>query len=282
MNILFVCTGNTCRSPMAEGYLESKDLPDLKIESRGFSGNGLPVSENSQEVMEEIGIDISFHKSTQLNLSDISWADKIIYMSEDHLILLSLYAPAEKLLLLGNGISDPYGGDIERYRQCRDEITAEIDKLIKEDFFSETYVTAVSFEHLKEIARLEKVCFSCPWSENALTEAYSAGTKFFVAVKGDKVLGYIGISCIIDEGYITNVAVFPEYRRQGVGRALLERVFSLARDEGLSFVSLEVRVSNSDAISLYKSLGFLEEGRRKNFYDNPKEDALILTKRFEN
>lgn len=282
MNILFVCTGNTCRSPMAEGYLESKNLPDLKIESRGFSDEGAPVSENSQKVMEEKGIDISFHKSRRLDLSDIGWADKIIYMSESHKTLLSLYAPGNKLLMLGNGISDPYGGDEEEYRKCRDEIFREIDILIENGFFSTMYVTSVKREHMKEIAKLEKVCFSTPWSEETLLDAYRTGTKFFVAEKGDKVLGYIGINSFIDEGYITNVAVFPEYRRQGVGKALLERVFSLALDEGLGFVSLEVRESNSPAITLYESLGFKEEGKRKNFYTDPTEDALILTKRFEN
>lgn len=282
MNILFVCTGNTCRSPMAEGYLESKNLHDLKIESRGLSSDCVPVSENSRKAMEEKGIDISFHKSHCLSMHDISWADKIIYMSPSHKTVLSLYAPEEKLFMLGCGISDPYGGDLDIYRKCRDEIFAEIDKLLQSGFFNEMYVVSVKREHIKEIAKLEKICFSTPWSENALLEAFSNGTKFFVAEKGDKVLGYIGISCVIDEGYITNVAVFPEYRRQGVGKALIERVFSLARDEALSFVSLEVRESNIPAISLYHSLGFKQEGKRKNFYTNPEEDALILTKRFEN
>lgn len=281
MNILFICTGNTCRSPMAEGYLESKDLPDLKIESRGISANGDPVSENSQKVMEEKGIDISFHKSTPLSLYDLGWADKILYMSPSHNTVLSLYTDQKKLYMLGNGISDPFGGDLDAYRQCRDEIFSSIDALLDDGFFSEMYVTAIEHHHLKAIAKLENTCFSTPWSENALLEAFSAGTKFFVAVKGEKVLGYIGISCILDEGYITNVAVFPEYRRQGVGKALLERVFSLARDEGLSFVSLEVRESNIPAITLYENLGFRQEGKRKNFYTAPVEDALILTKRFE-
>lgn len=282
MNILFICTGNTCRSPMAEGYLESKNLPDLKIESRGLSSDGVPVSENSQKAMEEKGIDISFHKSRCLNMYDIGWADKIIYMSPSHKTALSLYAPEEKLFMLGEGISDPYGGDLSIYRKCRDEIFSEIDRLIEKGFFSEMYVVSIKREHIKEIAKLEKICFSTPWSEETLLDAYKNGTKFFVAEKGGKVLGYIGISCVIDEGYITNVAVFPEHRRQGVGKALIERIFSLARDEGLAFVSLEVRESNIPAITLYESLGFRREGKRKNFYTDPKEDALILTKRFEN
>lgn len=281
MNILFICTGNTCRSPMAEGYLESKNLPDLVIESRGISANGDPVSENSRKAMEEMGIDISFHKSKPLTQYDLGWADKIIYMSPAHKTVLALYTSEEKLFMLGDGISDPFGGDIATYRVCRDEIVRELDRLIEKGFFSQMYVTAVKREHIKDIARLEKICFSCSWSEETLLDAYKNGTKFFVATLSEKVLGYIGISVILDEGYITNVAVFPEYRRQGVGKALLERIFSLARDEGLAFVSLEVRESNTPAIKLYESLGFKEEGKRKNFYTEPTENALILTKRFE-
>ena len=281
MNILFICTGNTCRSPMAEGYLESKNLPDLKIESRGLSGDGAPVSENSKKAMAELGIDISFHKSRQLTSFDLGWADKIIYMSPAHKTVLSLYTAENKLFMLGNGIPDPYGGSMDNYRLCRDEIIKAVDTLIAENFFSEILITAVKREHLESIAKLEKICFSTPWSINTVMEHYSAGTKFFVAVQGKKVLGYIGIDTVIDEGYITNVAVFPEYRGQGIGKALLNRVFALGRDEGLSFISLEVRPSNSVAIGLYEKLGFKTEGRRKNFYTDPVEDALIMTKRFE-
>ena len=85
---------------------------------------------------------------------------------------------------------------------------------------------------------------------------------------------------MLDEGYITNVAVFPQYRKQGVATALIKRVFELAQEKKLAFVSLEVRVSNSAAIALYEKAGFKEEGRRKSFYRDPREDALIMTKRF--
>ena len=200
MNILFICTGNTCRSPMAEGYLESKNLPDLKIESRGLSGDGAPVSQNSKNAMAELGIDISFHKSRQLTSFDLGWADKIIYMSPAHKTVLSLYTAENKLFMLGDGIPDPYGGSIEDYRLCRDEIIKAIDALIAENFFSEILITAVKREHLESIAELEKVCFSTPWSIDAVMEHYSAGTKFFVAVMGEKVLGYIGISTVIEMG----------------------------------------------------------------------------------
>jgi ribosomal-protein-alanine N-acetyltransferase len=142
-------------------------------------------------------------------------------------------------------------------------------------------VISIDYRHVKDIARLEEVCFSCPWSEQTITDAHKTGTRFFVAEKNGAVLGYVGISAIIDEGYITNIAVFPEYRNMGVATALLENLFQFAKQNGLSFISLEVRESNSPAISLYEKFGFLVEGKRKNFYTAPTEDALIMTKRFD-
>lgn len=280
MNILFICTGNTCRSPMAEGYLDSLNIEGLKVESRGLAAEGGAISENALAVMLEKGIDLSDNVSAQLTTQDLIWADKIIYMSQSHLAFLSLYAPKEKLFMLGNGISDPYGGDLKTYRKCRDEIFEALDSLVNSGFFFETVVSRADESDITAIAELEKECFSAPWSEKTLTEAMNNGTVFFVAKNGGKTVGYVGISCILDEGYITNVAVTENMRKKGIGTALLNRVFSHCRDNGLSFVSLEVRESNKNAISLYEKTGFKPEGKRKNFYDNPKEDALILTKRF--
>ena len=280
MNILFICTGNTCRSPMAEGYLDSLNLPNVNTESRGLASQGGPISQNAIKVMLEKGIDLSDNVSTPLVLTDLLWADKIIYMSESHLAFLRLYAPEDKLLMLGGGISDPFGGDCDVYRKCRDEIFSAIDKLVKKGFFDETVVMKADKTKASQIAELEKECFSLPWSKKTITEAMDNGTLFFVAQKGEKTVGYIGISIILDEGYITNIAVTKKERKKGVGTALLERVFAEARDNNLSFISLEVRESNNKAISLYEKFGFKKEGKRKNFYDNPKEDALILTKRF--
>lgn len=280
MNILFVCTGNTCRSPMAEAYLDSRKLENVTVQSRGISADGSPLSQNSVRAMAKLGIDISGLCSEQLNLGDIAWADKIICLSQSHKTVIKMYTGEEKITVLGGGISDPFGGDEEIYIKCRDEIISAVDDLISEGFFSEYYVVSVEPWHIKEIAALEKLCFSEPWSEETLLESFKSGTRFFVAEENKRVLGYVGISCILDEGYITNVAVFPEHRRRGVGRALINRVFSLARDLGLSFVSLEVRESNIPAITLYEGLGFKQEGKRKRFYRAPEEDALILTKRF--
>ena len=281
MNILFVCTGNTCRSPMAEGYLKSKGIEGVTVSSRGLAADGSPVSLNSKTAMDEAGIDIGSHISKQITADDINKADKIICLSPSHkALLLSAGVPENKLYILGDGISDPFGGSIEVYRRCRDEIFAAIDILIKDGFFGNISVIPIEQRHIKEIARLEEICFSEPWSEEDILEAYRLGTKFFAAEADKKLIGYIGIKAVIDEGYITNIAVFPEFRRRGVAKALLNKVFEFAKEKGLSFVSLEVRPSNTEAVSLYEKTGFKEEGRRKNFYRLPLEDALIMTKRF--
>ena len=281
MNILFVCTGNTCRSPMAEGYLRSKGIDGVTVSSRGLAADGSPVSVNSKTVMDEAGINIGGHISKQLTDRDINGADKIICLSPSHkAVLLSAGVPENKLFVLGNGISDPFGGDISVYRRCRDEIFAAVDALLKDGFFSNICIVPLEPRHIKDIAKLESLCFSEPWSEEGILEAYRLGTRFFVAETGKMLIGYIGIKAVVDEGYITNIAVFPEFRRKGVAAALLNKVFDYAKEKRLSFVSLEVRPSNNAAVSLYQKTGFKEEGRRKDFYRLPREDALIMTKRF--
>ncbi len=129
------------------------------------------------------------------------------------------------------------------------------------------------------VARLEKECFSSPWSENALLESAEEGIIFLIFEECKEIKGYVGLSHTLDEGYITNIAVFGKYRRQGIGRQLLSALDDIAEELSLSFISLEVRESNSAAIKLYEALGYKNEGLRKGFYENPKENAIIMTKR---
>lgn len=134
-------------------------------------------------------------------------------------------------------------------------------------------------EHILEIARLEAVCFSSPRPEEALRAELTNDTAvFFVALCENKAAGYAGMHCILDECYIDNVAVFPAYRRQGIAGALLDALEDYARAHGASFLTLEVRASNMPAIRLYRGKGYQEVGARPNYYDKPREDALLLTK----
>ena len=129
--IIFVCTGNTCRSPMAEGYLKSKKRKDLDVISRGLAADGSRVSENSVIAMNEIGIDISGHTSKQLTFSDIGESSVFICMSSSHADVLEGLG-IDKMNIHVIGICDPYGADAETYKKCRDEIIEGIDELIED------------------------------------------------------------------------------------------------------------------------------------------------------
>ena len=135
--------------------------------------------------------------------------------------------------------------------------------------------------HIKEIAQIERQCFSMPWSESALEEElYIPQASFIVAQRADgAVLGYAGLHVAADEGYIDNIAVREDYRRQGIADDLLD-VFVRFGAANLAFLTLEVQPSNQAAIDLYFKHGFAQVGRRKDYYENPREDAIIMTLEF--
>lgn len=131
---------------------------------------------------------------------------------------------------------------------------------------------------LSQIAKIEETCFAHPWSYDSLkAELYKDDAYFFAAVIEGKAVGYIGMNTVLDEGYIANVAVLPEYRERGIGQRLISYIILTAEENNLSFVTLEVRKSNEKAISLYRKNGFKEVGERKNFYSEPTENALLMT-----
>lgn len=136
--------------------------------------------------------------------------------------------------------------------------------------------------YLEEIAKIEEKVFAHPWSadsiKNLLKDDKSA---VFVALKENKVTGYCGVNTVLDEGYITNIAVLEEYRRKGIGEALVKAFCGYAEKTGLAFLTLEVRKSNLPAIKLYEKNGFKKVGERKDYYSSPKENALLMTKFFE-
>ena len=136
-------------------------------------------------------------------------------------------------------------------------------------------------DHVSQVAELEKICFSDPWSEKSIaSELTNPLSLWLVAVEDDRVAGYVGSQSVMDESDMMNVAVHPDFRRQGVAEKLvLELVAALAKNDN-HCLTLEVRASNVSAISLYEKLGFAQIGLRKNYYRNPKEDALILRKEF--
>lgn len=131
---------------------------------------------------------------------------------------------------------------------------------------------------LPAVSALERAVFSIPWTEAMLAESLAQPLyRFFVYERDGQILGYAGMFAVLDEGNIANIAVLPEYRRQGIGRALLTALINEGREESLSRMFLEVRETNLPAIALYRKLGFTEAGYRKEYYHDPEEGARIFT-----
>ena len=133
--------------------------------------------------------------------------------------------------------------------------------------------------HVPQIAALEKLCFSAPWSENSVASELDNPWSLWLAEEQDgKVLGYVGSQMSPPEADVMNLAVAPEARRQGLGEKLMLALCTALKEKKIESLSLEVRASNEAAISLYRKLGFRQAGQRKEYYGNPREDALILRK----
>lgn len=140
-------------------------------------------------------------------------------------------------------------------------------------------IVNAELRHIEQLEQIEQACFSMPWTKEQLKGQLPDSCHVFIAAEsGEVVLGYVGMMYIIDEGYISNVAVAPEYRRQGIADALIDELTRRAAALDLAFVTLEARQSNSPAIALYKKHGFVPVGVRKNYYELPKEDAVLMTK----
>ena len=144
-------------------------------------------------------------------------------------------------------------------------------------------IIPMTSDHLDQVAEIEQICFSDPWSRRMLSEHLENECAATLVAMGEDgtIVGYAGLLVVLDEGYITNVAVRPEYRRQGIAGELLAVFRRFAESNNMAFLTLEVRDSNASARALYTKHGFSEVGVRKNYYDHPKEDAIIMTLEFQ-
>ncbi len=142
-------------------------------------------------------------------------------------------------------------------------------------------IVPMTAARLPQVAALEQVCFPAdPWSENLFRAALeNPGAAVLLAEEDGAVLGYAVLSAVLDEGNLDNIAVAPEYRRRGVADALLGALTGFGR-ECLALLTLEVRASNAPAIALYEKHGFRPVGRRRNYYSDPREDAVLMTLTF--
>lgn len=140
-------------------------------------------------------------------------------------------------------------------------------------------ITVVSRHMLREIAEIEKLCFPEPWSERSL-EIFDGGASFAVAAsENEKIVSYCTVVTVLDEAQIINLATRPEYRGRGLAEKIMDKVISECASRKIGSLSLEVRVSNFKAISLYKKCGFTVAGERKDFYKDPRENAFVMVKK---
>ena len=143
-------------------------------------------------------------------------------------------------------------------------------------------VERMNATHVPQIAQLEKLCFSDPWSEQSIaSELENRLSDWFVALEDGQVVGYVGSQTVLGETDMMNVAVHPDFRRKGIAESLIQELVEALKERESHCLMLEVRASNEPAIKLYEKLEFREVGRRKNYYRNPREDALILRKEWE-
>ncbi|MEA4814027.1 MAG: ribosomal protein S18-alanine N-acetyltransferase [Oscillospiraceae bacterium] len=144
-------------------------------------------------------------------------------------------------------------------------------------------IVPMSAENIADLADIERECFSMPWSAEMLREELFNDCASYIVAQDEKsgeVVGYAGLLVAADEGYITNVAVREKCRRFHIASRLMDVFMNFCEANDLAFITLEVRRSNVSAIALYEKYGFSEAGVRKNYYDAPKEDALIMTRWF--
>lgn len=278
MIITFICTGNTCRSPLAEGLFKKMNN-EHEVYSAGLSTVfGENVSENSVLAARDYGVDISAHISRPLSNELLMATDLFVCLSHSHAMQLIPVVGKGRVYVLGDGIPDPYGGSPEVYRKCAEEIRKGLIKL-NEDLKTMPIVRFMKEEDVKGVAEIEKECFASPWSEKSLSEEMGNGNAyFFVAEIGGEIVGYMGTISVFGECSVTNIAVKEKYRGRGIASSLLERAILNSIYLGDEFITLEVRKSNTPAISLYEKYGFRKMGERKNFYRLPTEDAYIYNK----
>ena len=144
------------------------------------------------------------------------------------------------------------------------------------------HIVPMENHHVPQVAALEKQCFSEPWSKNSVaSELSNPLSAWLVAMDGDALAGYVGSQSVMGESDMMNIAVDAHYRRQGIAQALVKELVAQLKEKGNHSLTLEVRISNQPAIALYEKLGFVQVGKRPNYYRNPKEDALILRKEWQ-
>ncbi len=287
--VLFVCTGNTCRSPLAAALFRAlcaeRGLQTI-VSSAGLAAcAGGSASANMQAIATELGLSLTEHRSQNVTPALLAANDLVVCLAASHALALEDSVEPERLRILGGGIADPYGGGLEAYRACAAEIRRALPPLLAElrapfSFLEpDCAIVPTTEAHAPAIAELERQVFFPPMSEERLLEKLRdvPTDHWLTALLNGEVAGFVGVGEYRGEAFIDDVAVFAHLQRRGVGNALLARAETGAILRGAAKIHLEVREGNEAARALYRARGYRDVGRRKGFYEQPNEDAILMT-----
>lgn len=288
-NILFVCTGNTCRSPMAEYYFNHKmKNNEYAARSCGIAAHGSGcMSKYAAQIIKmyipesETGL----FRSRQVDEGMIAEAYRMYGITKRHAEYLkeNFHQYQNKIFAMPNDISDPFNGSLDTYKKAYEDIKIAVDAIIKELLTCEFTIVPMTAESLASVCEIERESFSDPWTPGMFEEILSGeyalnGCAVFVTIQTQesKVAGYAGFYKVGGELQIQNVAVAKKFRNSGFASHLLTYIIEYAKKNFISVLTLEVRESNVAARSLYEKFGFKEVGVRKNYYRLPRENAVLM------
>ncbi len=286
-NILFVCSGNTCRSPMAQGIFnkiaKEKGLPFFATSCGCATYGGDKASANSVKVCKEIEVDLNAHISRGLTVEAVENAYKIYPLSDSHFHVLKQYFKNKNGIENSLDIFDPFGGDEDVYKKCREEIEEKIDEIFNEllsENYDENFISFAGENDIKSLVNLGEKYFSDFWNDETLKN-YCENSRLILLKSCDEngnVLGYICGRYIYETSEIDRVVVDEKYRGKGFAKSLINEFEKIAKSKNVFEILLEVRASNTPAQKLYEKCGFEKISERKDYYSNPTEDAIIMRK----
>lgn len=291
--ICFVCTGNTCRSPMAAAVLNYLGKGRYVAVSAGIAAiDGDGISENAVTALQNAGIestpenDYRSHRARKITRSMIAHCDRVVAISSRHMLCLISAFPeyAGKISVFPHDIPDPFMGDVAEYGKCLEMMVSDIKAMFLSERDGEYRVRVGTKSDVRRILEIENEAFTDPWTEEMLNSCFEPYTDLWVLENSAcEVCGFAVLDrTLVKEAELHNIAIAKELRGKGLSALLMDKLIERAKERGVHRIMLEVRVSNAPAIALYQKYGFEKVGLRPAYYRKPTENALLMDLVFDN